>query len=113
MAKGRDVDNMQKGIRALANGGLKKWIGKTTRARGLIEDISNSALESGLNHGDGNSTKIDNDMWLGRDRDEDTSFDGHMTFGVMHAKDGELVVEYEGKEDNIEDKVDGTAEINL
>ena len=51
-------------------------------------------------------------MWLGRDRDEDTSFDRHMTFGVMHAEDGELVVEYEGEEDNIEDEVDGTAEIN-
>ena len=65
-----------------------------TRAWGLREDILNSALESGLNHGDGNSTKIDDDMWLGRDRDEDTSFDRHMTFGVMHAEDGELVVEY-------------------
>ena len=51
-------------------------------------------------------------MWLGRDRDEDTSFDGHMTFGVMHAKDGEFVVEYEGEGDNIKDEVDGTADIS-
>jgi hypothetical protein len=112
VAKGRDVDNMQKGIRALANGGLKKWIGKTTRARGLREDTSNSALESGPNHGDSNNTEMDDDMWLCRDRDEDTSFDGHMTFGVMHAKGGEFVVEYEGDEDNIEDEMDGTAEIS-
>ena len=27
------------------------------------------------------------------------SFDGHMTFSMMHAKDGEFVVEYEGEEE--------------
>jgi hypothetical protein len=73
VAKGRDVDNMQKGIWVLVNSGLKKWIGKMTRAQGLREDTSNSALESGPNHGDSNNTQIDDNMWLGRDRDEDTT----------------------------------------
>jgi len=40
------------------------------------------------------------------------SFDGHMTFSMMHAKDGEFVVEYEGEGDNIKDEVDGTADIS-
>jgi hypothetical protein len=39
------------------------------------------------------------------------SFDGPMTFAVMHSKDGELVVECEGEGDNIEDEMDVAAEI--
>jgi hypothetical protein len=49
-------------------------------------------------------------MWKdsdGPDEDEDTSVGGHLTFGLMHSKDGELVVEYEGEDDNIEDEADG------
>ena len=102
--KARDVDNMQKGIRALANGGLKKWISKTTRARGLREGTS--WLDNNPNHEYSDDFEVGVDMWKGNDRDEDKSADGHLTFGLMHSKDGELVVEYEGEDDNIEDEAD-------
>jgi len=93
--KPRDVNNMQKGISALRNGGLSKWITKTTHGWGLREATTVSGSIDGADR-----TESDKDMWEGSD-DEDSSVDP-MTFGIMHSKDGELVVEYEGEDDNIE-----------
>ena len=98
-SKPQDVNNMQKGICALRNGGLSKWITKTTRGRGLREATTFNGNINGADR-----TELDEDMWEGSD-DEDSSADP-MTFGIMHSKDGELVVEYEGEDDNIDVRID-------
>jgi len=101
--KVREVDNMMKGIKVLASGGLKKWVVKTVRARGhrdetvtVIEEDEGSASED--------------DMWDEQANEIEEGVDGQLTFGIMHAKDGELVVEYEGEDDNIEDEEDSNSE---
>jgi hypothetical protein len=98
--KPRDVNNMQKGINALRNDGLSKWITKTTHGRGLRESSSITVVSSSFDGG--YRTGLDEDMWEGSDDEDKNGSADSMTFGVMHSKDGELVVEYEGEDDNIE-----------
>jgi hypothetical protein len=107
--KTRDVDDMRKGICTLTNGGLKKWSIKTTRSRGLREGAWNVAEVVRDSNG---SESEEEDMW-GVDDNEDhdeTDTQGEMTFGIMHSMGGDLVVEHEGddKDINGEDEVDET-----
>jgi hypothetical protein len=88
--KARDVDDMRKGIRGLANGGLKKWSVKTTRSRGLREGVDGAlaTAEDGL--------ESEEDIW--NIIDDEAEGQGQMTFGTIHSKDGDLVIEFEGDE---------------
>jgi hypothetical protein len=100
--KNRDVDNMLKGIKSLANGGLKKWTTKTTKSRGLREGrLETSAAINEEANVDGSDSE--DDMWE-HDSDHDPEVSGgQLTFGIAHAKDGELVIEYEGEDDDFEE----------
>jgi len=89
---------MLKGIMALTNGGLKKWMVKTTRARGHREgELSETVMVSEEEDPDSSQ-----EMWdLEEEEDIDGSGPGELTFGMAHAKDGELIIEYEGEDDDL------------
>lgn len=93
---------MLKGIKSLANGGLKKWTTKTTKSRGLREGrLETSAAIDEEANVDGSDSE--DDMWE-HDSDHDPEVSGgQLTFGIAHAKDGELVIEYEGEDDDFEE----------
>ena len=90
---------MQKGISGLRNGGLSKWITKTTHRQGLREATTVNGSIDGVYR-----TELDKDMQEGSD-DEDSSAD-LITLSIMHSKDSELVVEYKGEDDNIDVGID-------
>ena len=94
-----DVDNMRKGVRALTNGSLKKWSTKSTRSRGLREGASNVADVTKDTEG---SESEEEDMWGVDDNQDETDTQNRMTFGVMHSKDGDMVVEYEGDDEDVD-----------
>ena len=91
----------------MTNGGLKKWSTKTTRSRGLREGASNVA-DITIDTEDLESEE--EDMWGADDNQDETDTPSQMTFGVMHSKDGEMVVKYEGddKDVNGDETADGT-----
>ena len=98
--KVRDVDNMRKGIRALMNGGLKKWSIKTTRSWGLREGAS--AELTNITRDSDSSGEEEEDMWDADVSQGETDLSSQMTFGIMHSKDGEMVVEYDGDDKNLD-----------
>jgi len=97
--KVRDVDNMLKGIKSLTNGGLKKWTAKTMRSRGLREGTDSEVTVVCADEGEDGFEHEEN-MW---EQDDEEVDGGQLTFGIAHAKDGELVIEYEGQDDNLEE----------
>jgi hypothetical protein len=97
----QDVDNMLKGIKALAHGGLKKWVVKTTWAWGLRED-RNSETAVAVS-GDNNGSDNKDDMWEERDEELEGHDGGQLTFGIVHSKGGEMVIEY-GEDDDIDNE---------
>ena len=64
-----DVNNMQKGVWALTNGGLKKWSTKTTRSRGLRKGASNVA---DITIDTEDSESEEEDMWGADDNQDET-----------------------------------------
>jgi len=110
--KTRDVDDMRRGIRTLTNGGLKKWSIKTTKSRGLREGASNVTDVTEVVRDSNGSQSEEEDMWGVDDNEDCDEMDtqGKMTFGIMHSIGGDLVVEYEGDNDDIngEDEIDET-----
>ena len=106
--KNQDVDNMLKGIKSLANGGLKKWTTKTTKSRGLWEGgLETSAAGNEEVNTDGSN--LEDDMWEHNYDHEPEGSEGYPTFGMVHAKDGELVIEYEGEDDDFEEETLGSS----
>jgi hypothetical protein len=102
--KNQDVNNMLKGIKSLVNGGLKKWTTKTTKSRGLREGgLETSAAGNEEANADGSDSE--DDMWEHDSDHEPEVSGGQLTFGIMHAKDGELVIEYEGEDDYFEENI--------
>ena len=89
---------MLKGIKSLASGGLKKWITKTTRACGHRECEASQAVGVIAVTIETEGEDDEDDMW---DEYEDgNGEDGLLTFGIMHVRDGEFIIEYEGQDDN-------------
>jgi hypothetical protein len=77
--------------------GLKKWTAKTTRARGHREGELSETVMVGEEE-DPDSLQ---EMWdLEEEEDIDGSGPGELTFRMAYAKDGELVIEYEGEDDD-------------
>jgi len=85
---------MAKGIQVLGSGFLKKWVKRTVRARGLMEQ-EKSGLDEDVDEDEGEGVRGDMD-----DEDGDSGNDPLMTFGGMHVEDGHLVIDYDGENDN-------------
>jgi hypothetical protein len=50
-----------------------------------------------------NGSDSEDDMWEHDSNHDPEVSGGQLTFRIVHAKDGELVIEYEGDDDNFEE----------
>jgi hypothetical protein len=91
---------MLKGIKSLTNSGFKKWTAKTMRLHGLWEGTDLEVTVVCADEGE-DRFKHEENMW---EQDDEEVDGGQLTFRVAHAKDGELVIEYEGQDDNLEEE---------
>ncbi|KII83514.1 hypothetical protein PLICRDRAFT_119348 [Plicaturopsis crispa FD-325 SS-3] len=89
-----DVDDFQRGVERLMNGKLKKWVTKTTRARGLkfANTAAAPAVDNSINstgEQDSDSDEEREDEHTAQDDDEHVS----STLASMHLVDGEFSIE--------------------
>ncbi|KAL0956773.1 hypothetical protein HGRIS_002893 [Hohenbuehelia grisea] len=97
----RHVDDMERGIESLQNGGLRKWVARTTRSRGLRKDCNGTGAEDegGAVNEEDEGEKSDGD-------ESDDSVDDSdlvMTAAKAHARGGCLEYEFD---DDLMDEMD-------
>jgi hypothetical protein len=75
-----DVDDFSASLKKLREGGLRKWVRRSTMERGV-------AVIAKVHHDDANSSDSDSDS--------DDGEEPEMTLGLIHAFDGVVVVDVE------------------
>lgn len=74
----RMFDNFTAGLKTLEQGGLAKWVRRTTMGRGLFVEVNE-----------------EEDVSSDEESESDDEEEPPMTLGLIHAFDGEVVVDVE------------------